>query len=41
VKASDMRQLSPDDLALRVRELQTALFDSKIKHATGQLANSA
>jgi large subunit ribosomal protein L29 len=41
VKASDMRQLTDEELALRVRELQNALFDSKIKHATGQLANTA
>jgi large subunit ribosomal protein L29 len=36
-----MRQLTDEELALRVRELQNALFDAKIKHATGQLANTA
>ena len=41
MKASDMRQLTPEELDLRLRELQNALFDAKIKHATGQLANSA
>jgi large subunit ribosomal protein L29 len=41
VKASDLRQLTPEELDLRLRELQNTLFDAKIKHATGQLANSA
>ncbi len=41
MKATDMRQLSPEELDLRLRELRNGLFDAKIKHATGQLANSA
>ena len=41
MKASELRQLQGDELEARIRELQASVFDLKIKHATGQLENSA
>jgi len=41
MKASDLRQLQPDELEARIRDLRDALFSQKIKHATGQLENTA
>ncbi len=41
MKSSDLRKLNPDELKDRVREARDQLFDLKIKHATGQLENSA
>ncbi len=41
MKASDLRQLTPDELEARIRDLRDSLFGQKIKHATGQLENTA
>jgi large subunit ribosomal protein L29 len=41
MKPSELRQLRQDELEARIRELQGRLFDLKIKHATGQLENTA
>ena len=41
MKALELRQLRQDELEARIRELQGTLFDLKIKHATGQLENTA
>ena len=37
MKASDLRQLTEQELAARIGELRRGLFDLKIKRATGQL----
>ena len=41
MKAKDLRQLQDDELAARVAEFRDGLFNLKIKHATGQLEDSA
>lgn len=41
MKAKGLRGLQPDELEARIGELKAALFDLRIKHATGQLENSA
>lgn len=41
MKPADLRQLTPDELEARVRELRDSLFNVKVKHATGQLENTA
>jgi large subunit ribosomal protein L29 len=41
VNAGDLRQLQDDELAAKLRELQDTLFNLKIRHATGQLEDSA
>ncbi len=41
MKASELRQLKQDELAAKVREMRDTLFNLKIKHATGQLEDSA
>ncbi len=35
--ASDLRQLTPQELEARIKDLRSALFGLKIKQATGQL----
>ncbi len=40
MKAADIRQLTPEELEARIKELRSSLFGLKIKHATGQLENS-
>ena len=37
----DLKNLSKDELGTKVRELEATLFQSKMKHATGQLENTA
>lgn len=37
MKTSDLRQLTPQELEARVRELRSSLFSLKIQKATGQL----
>ncbi len=37
----ELRQLQDDELAAKLREFQDALFNLKIRHATGQLEDSA
>ncbi len=41
MKAADLRKLAADELDARVRELRDGLFNLRIKHATGQLAQGA
>ncbi len=41
MKAADVRKLTDDELEVRVHEARDHLFNLKIKHATGQLENSA
>ncbi len=41
MKADDLRQLTFDELNARIRQLREELFGSGIKHATGQLENTA
>ncbi len=41
MKVETLRQLKPDELDGRVVELRSELFDAKLKHATGQLGDSA
>ena len=37
----DVRKLTPEELAARVRELRDTLFNMKVKHETGQLDDAA
>lgn len=41
MKASELRELEVDELAQKVREARDELFNAKVKHATGQLEDSA
>jgi large subunit ribosomal protein L29 len=41
MKASEIRDLSPDELEAKSRELRGELFNVKVKRATGQLENTA
>ncbi len=41
MKASELRELSPEELAQKAAEQRTELFNAKVKHATGQLENTA
>ncbi len=41
MKAVELRQLTEDELEARVRELRDGLFNLRIKHATGQLEDTA
>ena len=41
MKASEIRDLSADELESKSRELRGELFNVKVKRATGQLENSA
>ena len=41
MKATEIRQLTDDELQARVRDLRDGLFNLRIKHATGQLENTA
>ncbi len=41
MKPSELRQLTDEELAARVRELRDNLFNVNIKHSTGQLEDSA
>jgi large subunit ribosomal protein L29 len=41
MKSAELRRLQDDELSARVLELRDALFNLKIKHATGQLEDSA
>jgi large subunit ribosomal protein L29 len=41
MKPQDLRKLQADELDARIRELRGSLFDQKVKHATGQLENTA
>ena len=41
MKPQDLRKLQADELDARIRELRGSMFDLKVKHATGQLENTA
>lgn len=41
MKAVDMRKLTDEELKARVHEARDHLFNLRIKHATGQLENTA
>jgi large subunit ribosomal protein L29 len=41
MKAADLRKLAPDELEARIRELRDQLFNQRVKHATGQLSDTA
>ena len=41
MKASEVRELSLEELGAKSRELRTELFNARIRHATGQLENTA
>lgn len=41
MKAKDLRELSPEELAAKSNELRTELFTARIRHSTGQLENTA
>lgn len=41
MKASEYRDLSIEELAVKEKELSEALFNLKFQHATGQLDNTA
>ena len=41
MKASEIRDLSADEVESKSRELRGELFNVKVKRATGQLENSA
>ncbi len=41
MKASELRDLSPEELSTKVRELRDELFNLKVKHSTGQLEDTA
>ena len=41
MKASEIRELSLDELKAREKELRESLFNLKIQHKTGQLANTS
>jgi len=41
MKASEFRELSAEELEVKVRELAEAFFNLKFQHATGQLDNTA
>ena len=41
MQAAELRGLPADDLAAKARELRGELFNVRVKHATGQLENTA
>jgi len=41
MKADELRKLAPDELAEKARETRHELFNVRVKHATGQLENTA
>ena len=41
MKASELRDLSVEELEVKERELVESLFNLKFQHATGQLDNTA
>ena len=41
MKASELRELSTEELAAKSRELRDELFNAQIKRSTGQLENTA
>ena len=41
MKMSSVREMTRDELQLKLKELQEASFNLKFQHATGQLENTA
>jgi large subunit ribosomal protein L29 len=41
VKASELRELSTEELVQKSRETRDELFSARVRHATGQLENTA
>jgi large subunit ribosomal protein L29 len=41
MKASDLRELTMDELVAKGLEMRGELFNAKVKHATGQLEGTA
>jgi large subunit ribosomal protein L29 len=41
MKPQDLRKLQADELDARIRELRDSLFNLRVKHATGQIENTA
>lgn len=41
MKASELRELPAEDLAAKAAEMRSELFNVRVKHATGQLENTA
>lgn len=41
MKTSALREMTKDELLLKLGELQEALFNLKFQHVTGQLENTA
>lgn len=41
MKASELRELGIEELVQKVREARSEFFNAKVKHATGQLEDTA
>jgi len=41
MKAGELRDLSPEELGAKARELQNEIFNARVRHATGQLEDTA
>ena len=41
MKASELKELSAEELQAKSQELRRELFGAKVKHSTGQLENTA
>ncbi len=41
MKAKELRELSPDELVAKRQELRQELFSARVRHATGQLEDTA
>ena len=41
MKASELRDLSLEELGAKARELQNEIFNARVRHATGQLEDTA
>lgn len=41
MKAKELRELSPEELEAKGRELRSELFAARIRHSTGQLESTA
>jgi large subunit ribosomal protein L29 len=41
MKPADLRRLQTDELQARIRELRDSLFNLRVKHATGQIEDTA
>ncbi|MDJ0865150.1 MAG: 50S ribosomal protein L29 [Myxococcota bacterium] len=41
MKAAELRELSVDELEAKSQELRTELFGARVRHATGQLEDTA